>query len=151
MKPWHESPIFSPVGPALFLLIIRGLAVWVAVYPAAKWPSRSEPSLPLICGTRNATHTCPPIHRCVPQSVQTHRWPTSFSSFGMCFSWHFYAIWLQQRFWPVSVTKLLKCHRVLQSPDVGFAGKAWCFAWSLHSFSHKHVPSFQNASHSAER
>lgn len=151
MKSWHESPILSPVGPALFLLINRGLAVWVAVYPAAKWPSRSEPRLPLICGTRNATHTCPPIHRCVPQSVQTHRWPTSFSSFGMCFSWHFYAIWLQQRFWPVSVTKLLKCHQVLQSPDVGYAGKAWYFAWSLHSFSHKHVPSFKNASHSAER
>lgn len=71
------------------------------------------------------------------------------------FLWHllflvFYAILLQQRFWPANVTKLLKFHQVPQTREVGFAGKAWCSAWPLHSFSQKHVLSLQYSRRSAE-
>lgn len=133
----HHS--FLQAEPVLFLLIVWNLPIWVAVYPGVRSPSWSESSFTLICSAHTPVPWSSSVFKCQYKLTGS---PNPSVSLAFAFPdilCHFITIEILI----FSVTKLSKLSRVLQICEMGFVGKAWCSAWLLLSFSHKHVPSLR--------
>ena len=92
-------------------------------------PSPSELNFTLtVVHTHTHIHTTPDPAQCLNVGIKWLLVPI------ILFLWHllflvFFAILSQQRFWSVSVTKLIKFQWVPYTPEGVCVGKAWCSAW----------------------